>query len=424
MINGPFLGVADPNSILISGARVCKLWSETHPGIGTIGTVNPEISADLTTHNKSAVTSVTGDATAYTILSDDSSGAHYISVTPPASLIAAPCSITFKIRAGVDLLGLWPTLNAGSAGAYCYLDGTSSMGSGWTLVSTSTDGTWRTFTVRGPATNAANSIRLYLVKTAAANTYDGDGDETIIVKDVVIYQTRAASHNNLARNTDNTLVDATGGVQTTIANQELILDQNGNFYTGASGQIPVIAREAGRVAYLIWTDADVVGAATGNVPDMACCGIFKGTLDRACPLYWYGTGTGNDMPFRVYSGAIQAFYQDDAGVNQALPFAGTDGTEFTNYKTWATIRVGRVVELWIGGVYKGSVTFTTPGVATMANLKDCRLSSISGGQSWLMVGVFAGTMPGATPVVRYSPIQNVLRAACARYSPYVGALVA
>lgn len=416
----------DPNDIRISGSRVCKLWSETCPSVGTTTPSVATLSAVLTTGwtlENVATPVLQVDGSYLVTCNGAGSVAHLVHSPAIGNGISAPAELTFRIRNSVGLIGTWLTLNASTSG-YFYFDGTYS--GSLTVVSTSTDGTWRTFTIRGPATAGVYSTRFAAVRNASSTAFTAT-TEAYYLQILGYSQIRASAQNNLARADDGTLIDSTGGVQTTIANQPLILDQNGNFYSGASGQIPVVTREAGRTSVLTYTDPDVVGMFNGVDPPIWCAGIWKGSGNFAAPLQAIlgGSLRPRDCPIELYGGDLYTI-RDDAisGGSDTLLLAG-GAALFSSWSTWALIRSSdHTVEFWHQGQLKAQVTAGAQPTLTVTQIDTGLTTSTAPAQSSLFLMAGPGQLPGATAAARYAQIRYALLAACARYASAIPGLMA
>lgn len=421
MIRATFIALPDPNSIIVSGARVCKLWSETYPGIGTIGTSAASVAA-LAAWSGTRATLTPGQAdpdggTGASLITEgtDSATAHYVGGA--VSNAGSPwCNTRKWLRAlpgGREwyLLylpkaekGIWINAATGAIGVNYPLGG-----SGVTATATAAGGGYWFDVVYRAGVAIMPAMRVYPANGDGTFTYNGDGRQCGLIYAPSITQIRAASHNNLALNTDGSLVDATGGVQATIANQPLILDKNGNFYTGLSGQVPVVTKESGRVAYLDYTDSDVAAIASGDNPAWWAMGIGKYASPPVTLLYFYGEGNILHTLWINVAGNVYLTRHDGTTYHDVQ--LGT-AEAFASWATWALqVRADRTISLWVDGAERTG-TQNALAAATMTGLRLGHNAATTGVSSMLACIIGTGDLGG------YTAFQPALRAIYARYSPY------
>lgn len=397
-----------PNDIRIAGSRVCKLWSETCPAIGTTTPSAASVPANMAdwAGGNLGVGAISGSPEQIRGTTDNSR--HYVYHADPTNDISSYSDITLVCAA----VGAQQWIRVWSGARYCNFDIVNGAVGNKTATESGSTVTVAagvaTVTLKSRTVGACNA-RVELLGSDDANAtpsnYVSSASDGFNKVSVAFTQIRAAAQNNLARADDNSLIDATGGVQTTIANQPLILDQNGNFYTGASGQIPVVTKEAGRAAYLVYTDPDVVGIASGNDPAFWMTGIGAFTSDLNGPFYFEGAGTIRHSLVN-YGGRILATRND--GTTQSEIDVGAVSA-WASLACWSfRVSSARVATLRVQGVDVGSDTFADLASADMTLLRTNRAATTAGTNRCL-------ALVGGTGDVTAAQLLPVAQALCARY---------
>jgi hypothetical protein len=401
-----------PNDIRIAGSRVCKLWSETCPAIGTTTPSAASVPANMAdwAGGNLGVGAISGSPEQIRGTTDNSR--HYVYHADPTNDISSYSDITLVCAA----VGAQQWIRVWSGARYCNFDIVNGAVGNKTATESGSTVTVAagvaTVTLKSRTVGACNA-RVELLGSDDANAtpsnYVSSASDGFNKVSVAFTQIRASAQNNLARADDGTLIDATGGVQTTIANQPLILDQNGNFYTGASGQIPVVAREIGRTSYLSYTDADVLAAAAGDDTPFAVCGIWKGSGSGAAPCMFASAAGNSIIPVRIVGADLNTYRANPGGGGESDVVIGSNlAASAASWHSWAFLyHADRTWQYRMSGVeYTGSCAnlASTP----FDQFANSRITGTTSSSGVLFLALFAGELT-------YAQIQPVMLAACARY---------
>jgi hypothetical protein len=184
------------------------------------------------------------------------------------------------------------------------------------------------------------------------------------------------------------------------------------YYDSTLRGATILHREAGRASYLTTTNATVAAVASGNDPSFTACGVFGGTGNYACPLYWSGAGGCWDVPIVVSGSSIRCWRRDGAIASNVSIGAAT---LVASTVTWCIFRNGLTQDTFINGSFVSTITLTDTASATMGDLNIGCPYDTNPEQVVAEWAIWSGIPSGADAATRYRAMQRVVRSMGSRF---------
>ncbi len=395
-----------PNDIVISGTRACVGWWISNNGVLPYGSVTLDeasVPTDQSTWDSNLEVTVGGGNA---VKATTASSRHYCYESSPTAVINSWCEIDISgcVAQGSQV---WVRVWAGSD--WCNVN-----------LSTGAEGNKSGATVSCAAgvvlfaSVAARDCRVELLEpalgddaTATPSAYVGSASDGY-TGNVTFAQPRLAL---IADESLTTLGAARNAHFTQGADAVQPL-----FYVGFASVngLPVAYRESGRISYVSCAHADVLSTMSGDDPAYALVGVVKLSGNYSSLLTFYGAGSVREVPLYLL-GANVYTKRHDGTTDQDLDMGAHAGA-FASDTTFALLRnADRTCELWVGGVYKNTVTLADLSSASMTNCYNGYPTLTTQVQYHAELALFSGQIPGATAAARYAVLQPMLQAMGARW---------
>ncbi len=241
--------------------------------------------------------------------------------------------------------------------------------------------------------------------TSPAPNYAGSTSNGIDVTSCTMTQIRASAV------TDISSIGGANLAQATVDKQPIYGASDWSLESQFNGHPSLLFRTSTtRVVSLDNTTARVLSLGNGVAPAYAVCGVGSIVGHGPAPCYWSGAGGTIEVPLWVDGTELKATRSNGA-TTSTKTFGSGLASLLATVRTWAVVSTGTVLELWIGGSYRATITHDAVPSRTMTTFSvagsyatgtttesECAVGDLS---------IYSG-LPGSTKEERYGHLSSWL----------------